>query len=85
MRPEQQATIPVNPHMHLVINANNNFKHFNCCYHDADDMCKFYAIFMKKLIRALYEAFVTVVERKGCHDDETEMVPWQHSGSGNSI
>ena len=26
-----------------------------------------------------------MVERKGCHDDETEMVPWQHSGSGNSI
>ena len=47
-------------------------------------MCKFYAIFMKKLIRAFYEAFVTVVERKGCHGDETETVPWQHSGSGNS-
>ena len=24
-------------------------------------------------------AFVTVVERKGCHDDETEMMPRQHS------
>ena len=42
-------------------------------------MCKFYAIFMKMLIRSFYEAFVTVVERKGCHGDETEMMPRQHS------
>src|SRR3954463_3789824 len=29
------------------INANNNFKHFKCCYHDADDNFKFYAILRK--------------------------------------
>ena len=23
------------------------YKHFNCCYHDADDVNKFYAIIMK--------------------------------------
>ena len=28
-------------------NANINFKHFKCCYHDADDICKFYAILWK--------------------------------------
>ena len=70
MRPEQQTTSP-ETHMHLAIWCNNNFKHFKCCYHDANDMCKFYAGFKKVLTRA-YEAFVTVVERKECHGDESE-------------
>ena len=42
-------------------------------------MCKFYASFIKMLTRAYYEAFVTVVERKGAMATTTEMVPWQHS------
>ena len=25
----------------MQINANNNFKHFKCFYHDADDIYKF--------------------------------------------
>ena len=30
-------------------------------------------------------AFVNMVERKGCHGNETGMMPRQHSGSGNSM
>src|SRR3954466_13482516 len=59
------------------INANNNFKHFKCCYHDADDNFRFYAIIMKILTRARYEAFVAMAEGKGCHGGETEMAPRQ--------
>ena len=40
---------------------------------------------MKMLTRAYYEAFVTMVERKGGHGNDNETVPRQRSGSGNSI
>src|SRR3954471_8035979 len=60
------------------INANNNFKHFKCCYHDADDNFKFYALIKKMLIRAYYEAFVVVAENeKGATATIMEMVPRQ--------
>ena len=65
MRPEQQTTIPVDPHMHLSIWCNNNSKHFNCCYHDADDMNKFMQGFMTRLSRAYYVAFVIKAETEG--------------------
>ena len=67
------------------IGSKQQFKHSLCCYHDADDICKFYAIFMKMLIRACYEAFVIV---EGDESDATatnlKMMPRQHIGSGSS-
>ena len=41
--------------------------------------------FMEMLTWAWYDAFVAMAEGKGCHGGETEMVPRQHPGSGNSI
>ena len=73
----------------LAIQANNTFNHFRCCYHGADGMCKFYAVFMKMLIRACYEAFVIMAEMKGvprqrirkcCHDNIS--VPVAHGDTG---
>ena len=59
--------------MQLSIWCNNNFKHFKCCYHDANDMCKFYAGFKKMLTRAYHETFVTVAEtEKGCHGNDND-------------
>ena len=43
---QQFRKIPI---CHLAIDANNNFKHFKCCYHDVDDIYKLHAIFMKML------------------------------------
>jgi len=40
---------------------------------------------MKMLTRAYYEAFVTMVERKGATATLTKMVPRQRSGSDKSI
>ena len=48
MRPEQQITIPINPHVQQQFKANNNFKRFKCYYHDADDNASFKK-FMKML------------------------------------
>lgn len=35
--------------------------------------------FLLKVDMSVMRAFVTMVERKGCHGDETEMMPRQHS------
>ena len=50
MRPEiTNNNFGKSPYAYFEFNANNNFKHFKYCYHDADDIYKFYAIFMKML------------------------------------
>ena len=60
----------------LVIYCNNNLNIFNCCYHDADDMNKFYAFFIKSW-QEHYEVLVTVVERKrGATATITKTVAW---------
>ena len=48
------------------------FKHFNCCYHDADDMNKFMQ-FLLKLDKSIIMKHLTLWWKgKGCHDDESE-------------
>ena len=55
-------------------------KHFKCCYHDADDIYKFYAIFMKMLTRALRSIWspwrnkkgATATKQKWCHGNDNE-------------
>ena len=81
--------------MHLAIWCNNNFKHFRCYYHDANDMSKLYAEFMKML--ACYNIWGILSPwwkervprwwiRKWCHDNIS--VPVAHrdtdaKGSGS--
>ena len=53
-------------------NANNKFKHFKCCYHDANDIFKLYAILRKMDMKGDIEHLSPWWKEKGCHDNDNE-------------
>ena len=69
--------------MHLAIQSNNNLNILEVVIMMRMTFASFMQFFFK-LTGACYEAFVAVVEEKGCHGGETEMVPRQHIGSDSS-
>jgi len=60
-------------------------KHFNCCFHDADDMNKFMQFLLKVNKSILRSICHRGGNEKGSHNNDNETVPRQRSGSGNSI
>ena len=81
MRPEQQTIIPEILLSFSIFNANINCKHFKCCYHDADDNFKLYAIIMKMLTRALRIICHRGGDERGATETTTEKVPQQRNGN----
>ena len=65
--------------------ANINFRHFKCCYHDANDRCKLYAIYGNvdmKMIRSIWSPWQ---KELGATAMKTETMPCQRPGSDNSL
>ena len=61
------------------INANINFRHFKCCYHDADDICKFYAFYYENVdISMLRSIWSPWRNERGATTMTTQMVPRQY-------
>ena len=50
-------------------------KHFNCCYHDADDMFKFMQ-FLLKFDKSIRKHLSSWRKQKGCHGNSFE-IPMQ--------
>ena len=47
------------------------FKHFNCCYYDADDMNKFMQ-FLLKVDKSIIRHLSPWWKEKGCHGNDNE-------------
>ena len=69
MRPEQQATIPVKPHMHLSIRCNNNFKHLNVIIMMRMTCASFMQFLLKVDMSIKWSICHHGGNEKGCHDN----------------
>ena len=66
------------PYVIQQFKANNNFKHLNVVIMMRMTYTSLFNFYENVDMRVM-RAFVTVVEREGCHGDEMEMMPRQHS------
>ena len=69
----------------MQINGNNKYKHFKCCYHDANDKASFKQFYENVDMSILWSICRRGENERGATATTTEMVPRQHSGSDNSI
>jgi len=100
MRPEQQITIPENPHTQQQFKANNNSgktPYANSNLMEATNINILNVVIMMRRTYASFKQFYENVDmsilwsicrrgenERGATTTTTEMVPRQHSGSGSS-
>ena len=61
--------------------SKQQFKHYWCCYHDANDMCKFYAILLKVGMNMIWSISHRGRNERGAMATMMERVPRQRNGN----